>query len=104
MGMGWDVKPFKVPGSKYKGFAVGTGDMVIDHATWLDPQNIDDFMIVPTLCLDTCLIVLQRTGFHGQVTGLGIRRYGNRGFFFAATSRENGQHHEHEKGIDPKPS
>ena len=48
VGMGWDVKPFKVPGSKYKGFAVGTGDMVNDHATWLDPQEIDDFMIVPT--------------------------------------------------------
>ena len=48
VGMGWDVKPFNVPGSKYKGFAVGAGDMVNDHATWLDPQEIDDFMFVPT--------------------------------------------------------
>ena len=45
MGMGWDVKPFKMPGSKYKGFAVGTGDIANDHATWLDTQEMNDFMI-----------------------------------------------------------
>ena len=28
--MGWQVKSFKVPGSKYKGFAVGTKDIVND--------------------------------------------------------------------------
>ena len=30
------------------GFAVGTGDIVNDHAKWLDPQEMNDFMIVPT--------------------------------------------------------
>ena len=71
--LGWNVKEFSLPAPRqgYLGFAVGTGECLTEAPVWINPLEIDNYEVLPTVIASPAhLFLVNRRKVH-KYSGIG---------------------------------